>query len=67
MEPEFADFPAQVPGVGLAEVLGLLADQADEEVGPAEVAVAEAFQPGPDFGFDLDRVEPGDASHAVCI
>ena len=58
MEPQLADLPAQVMGVGLAEVLGLLGEQADEEVGPAEVAVAQALQPGPDFGFDFHRVQP---------
>ena len=30
VEPQFADLPAQVPGVGLAEHLGLLGEQADE-------------------------------------
>jgi hypothetical protein len=37
MEPQFADFPAEVAGVRLAEGVGLLGEQADEEVGAAEV------------------------------
>ena len=58
MEPQFPDFPAKVTGIGLAEVFGVLGEQADEEVNPAEVAVGQAGQPGPDFGFDLNLVQP---------
>jgi hypothetical protein len=47
MEAQFADLAAEVTGVRLAEVLGVLSEQADEEVGPAEVAVGEFLQPGP--------------------
>ena len=31
MEPQFPDLPAQVAGVRLAEILGVLSEQADEE------------------------------------
>jgi len=51
MEPQLADLPAQVPGVGFTEIFGLLGEQTDKEVGPAEVAVAQSLQPGPNFGF----------------
>jgi hypothetical protein len=40
VESKFSDFPAEVAGVGLAEGFGLLGEQADEEVGGAEVTVA---------------------------
>jgi len=43
VEPELADFPAKVAGIGLAEGVGLLGEQADQEVGTAEIAVAEAL------------------------
>ncbi len=43
-------------GVGLAEIFGVLGEQADEEVDPAEVAVGQPGQPGPDFGLDLNLV-----------
>ena len=55
MEPQFPDLPAEVPGVGLADVLGVLGEQADEEIDPAEVAVGQAGEPGPDLRLDLDR------------
>jgi hypothetical protein len=58
MEPQLSDLPAQVTGVGLAEVFGVLSEQADEEVDPAEVAVGQTGQPGPDFGFDLNLIQP---------
>jgi hypothetical protein len=47
-------FPSQVAGVRLTEILGVLSEQADEEVDAAEVAVAQPGQPGPHFRFDLD-------------
>jgi hypothetical protein len=47
-----------VPGIGLAEVLSMLGEQAGQEVGAAEVAVVQALQPGTDFGFELDCVGP---------
>ena len=60
VEPQLADFPAEVAGVGLAEGVGLLGEQADQEVGAAEVPVAELLEPGPHLGLDLDRAErPG--------
>ena len=37
VEPQLADFAAEVAGVGLADGLGLLGEQADEEVFTAEV------------------------------
>jgi hypothetical protein len=43
VEPDLAYLPDEVAGVGLAKSVGLLGEQADEEVGPAEVPVAEAF------------------------
>ena len=58
VEPQFPDFPAQVAGIGLAEILGLLGEQADVEVDPAEVTVAQPGQPGTDFRLDLDPVQP---------
>jgi hypothetical protein len=67
VEPEFPDLPAEVSGVGLAEVLGVLGEQADEEVDPAEVAAGQAGQPGPDFRLDLDLIQPCHASDAICI
>jgi hypothetical protein len=60
-------FPAEVSGVGLAEVLSVLGEQADEEVDPAEVAVGQAGQPGPDFMLDLDLIQLCHASDAICI
>jgi len=45
VEPQFPDLPAEVSGVGLAEVLGVLGEQAGKEVDPAEVAVGQAGQP----------------------
>jgi hypothetical protein len=56
-----------VSGVGLAEVLGVLGEQADKEVDAAEVAVGQAGQPGPDFRLDLDLIQPCHASDAICI
>jgi hypothetical protein len=67
VEPQFPDLPAEVSGVGLAEILGVLGEQADEEVDPAEVAVGQAGQPGPDFRLDLDLIQPYHASGAICI
>jgi hypothetical protein len=67
MEPQFADFPAEVAGVRLAEGVGLLGEQADEEVGAAEVSVAEALESGPDLGLDLYCVQPCHASDGICI
>jgi hypothetical protein len=57
VEPQFPDLPAEVPAVGLAEVLGVFGEQADEEVDPAEVAVGQAGQPGSDFRLDLDLIQ----------
>ena len=54
-------------GIGLAEILGLLGEQADVEVDPAEVTVAQPGQPGTDFRLDLDPVQPRHASDAICI
>jgi hypothetical protein len=48
MEPQFPDLAAEVSCVWLAEIFGMLSEQADEEVNPAEVAVGQAGQPGPD-------------------
>ena len=67
VEPQFPDLPAEVSGGGLAEVLGVLGEQAGEEVDPAEVAVGQAGQPGPDFSLDLDLIQPCHASDAICI
>lgn len=67
MEPQFPDLPAQVAGVRLAEILGVLSKQADEEVVAAEVAVAQPGQLGPHFRFDLNLVQPRHASDAICI
>ena len=39
VEPQLPDLPAEVLGVGLAKILGVLRQQANEEVDPAEVAV----------------------------
>jgi hypothetical protein len=57
MKPQFPDLSAKVTGVGLAEVLGVLGEQADEEVDPAEVTVGQAGQPRPDLRLDLDLIE----------
>jgi deoxyribonuclease V len=65
-EPQLADFLAKVPSVGRAPVVGLLGEQGRRESRPAETAVAETPQPGPDFGCDLHRVELGNASDAIC-
>jgi len=56
-----------VTSIGLAEIVGVLGEQADEEVDPAEVAVGQPGQPGPDFGFDLHLIQPCHASDAICI
>jgi hypothetical protein len=70
MEPQLPDLASQVPGLRLAEILGMLSEHADEEVNAAEVAVAQPGQPGPDFGLDLDFIRPAMhpmlyASHAI--
>ena len=39
MEPQFPNLPVQVPWVRLAELVGLLGEQADQEVDPAEVSI----------------------------
>ena len=44
MEPQLPDLPAEVTGVGLAEILGVLGEQAVEEVHAAEVAVGQYSQ-----------------------
>lgn len=44
--------------VGLGEVLSVLGEQADEEVDPAEVAVGQAGQPGPDFRLISTSYKP---------
>ena len=54
-------------GVGLAEVLGVIGEQADEEVDAAEVAVAQSGQPRPHFRFDLNLAQPSYAFNAICI
>jgi hypothetical protein len=56
-----------VAGVRLAEIPGVLSEQADEEVDAAEVAVTQPGQPGPHFWFDLDLVQTCHASDAICI
>jgi hypothetical protein len=56
-----------VTGVGLAKDFGLLGEQADEEVGAAEVPVAEPFEPGPHLRLDFNRVDARHASHGICI
>jgi hypothetical protein len=43
VEPQLPDLPAKVTGIGLAEIVGLLSEQADEKVHPAEVTIG---QPG---------------------
>jgi hypothetical protein len=67
MEAQFADLPAEVPRVRLAEIPGTLSQQPDEEVSPAEVAVGELLQPGPHLGLDLNRVQASHALNAICI
>jgi hypothetical protein len=67
VESQFPDLPAEVTGIWLAEVLGALGEQADEEVHAAEVTVIESGQPGADLGLDLHPVQPAHASHAICI
>ena len=47
---------------GFADHLGA---QGDKEVDPAEVAVGQAGQPGPDFRLDLDLIQPCHASAAI--
>lgn len=51
----------------LAECLGILSEQADEEVHSAKVAIGEVFQPRPHLRFDLDLVQSGHASDGICI
>src|SRR5215471_14677781 len=65
VEPQLPDLPVEVTGVGLAEVFGVLGEQADEEVDPAEVTVGQAGQPGPDFGLDFNLVQARHASDAI--
>jgi DNA primase len=67
VEPQFPDSPAKVTGIGLTEVLGLLGEQADVEVDPAEVTVAQCGQPGTNFRLDLDPIQSSHASDAICI
>ena len=54
-------------GVGLTEISGVLGEQANQEVDPAEVTITQLGEPGPDFGLDLDLIQPGHASDAICI
>jgi hypothetical protein len=67
VEPQLPDLAAQVTGIRLAEVLGMLGKQADEEIDPAEIPVGQVLQPGPDFGLDLHFVQASHASDAICI
>src|ERR1700722_16653550 len=67
METQFADLPAEVPRVRLAEIPSTLSQQPDHEVSPAEVAVGELLQPGPHLGLDLNRVQTSHALNAICI
>ena len=53
---KLADLPAEMPGVGLAERLGLFGEQTDQEVDPAEIAVAQPGQPRSDLRLDFDGV-----------
>lgn len=43
LKAQLADLAAEVTGVRLAECLGTLGEQADEEVDPTKIAVREAF------------------------
>jgi hypothetical protein len=47
-----------VAGVGLTQVLGSLGEQADMEVHPAEVTIAQPGQPGSDLRLDLRTGQP---------
>ena len=42
VEPQLPDPSAQVAGARLAEIAGVLGEQAHEEVDPAEVAIRQA-------------------------
>ncbi|MGD0935907.1 MAG: hypothetical protein ABR922_15220 [Streptosporangiaceae bacterium] len=49
-------FPPRCRGVGLAERLGLFGERTDQEVDPAEIAVAQPGQPRSDLWLDFDGV-----------
>lgn len=63
----FPDLAAQVAGIGLTEIFGVLSKQADKEIDVAEVAAAQSSQPGPDFRLDLNLEQTCYASNAICI
>ncbi len=67
MEPQLPNLPAEVAGVRLTECLGVLGEQADEEVDSTKVAVSKAFQPRPHLGLNLNLVQIAHASDAICI
>jgi hypothetical protein len=56
VESQLADLPAEMPGVGLAERLGLFGEQTDQEVDPAEIVVVQPGQPRSDLWLDFDGV-----------
>ena len=66
METQFPYLPAEVTGVWLTEILGMLSQEADEEIGPAEVAVGELLEPGPHFGLDFNRYRSAMHSIGIC-
>jgi hypothetical protein len=39
VEPQFPDLATKMTGVRLAEIFGMLGEQADKEIDPAEVTV----------------------------
>jgi hypothetical protein len=67
MEPQLPDLASQMAGLGLAEIFGVPGEQANQEVHPAEVTVTQLRQPGSHLGLDLDLIQPGHASDAICI
>ena len=44
-------------GIGLTKVFRVLSEQANKEIDPAELPVAQPGQPGPDFRLQFHLVE----------
>jgi hypothetical protein len=67
VEAQLTHLPLQVAGVRLAEGLGLLGEQANQEVDTTEVPIGQGLQPSANLWLDLHRVQVGHVSHGICI
>jgi len=66
MEPQFPDFPPEVSCVRLAEIFGMLGEQANEEGRPGR-SPGQAGWLGLDLRFDLHLVRASHAFYGICI